>query len=144
MTVGTGTDSPPRMIPELREHNRAFWTDGGGTELRVPRCRSCSRWTYPHFADCPWCGGDLESTPVSGRGEVFTFTVNAHPFHPAVPPPYVVAIVTLDEQDDLRIATNIVGCDPDEVEVGMPVEVRFEPHETDGETAYFPVFTPVG
>lgn len=65
---------------------------------------------------------------MSGRGTVFTFTVNHQPFNPDVPTPYDVAIVTLDEQDDLRIITNIVNCDVDSIEIGMPVRVLFEDH----------------
>ncbi len=79
---------------------------------------------------------------MSGRGTVFTYTVNHQPFNPAVPVPYVIAIVRLDEQDDLRIAANIVGCEPDSVRVGMPVQVGFERHDIDGEAVYVPVFTP--
>ena len=63
---------------------------------------------------------------MSGRGAVFTFTVNDQPFNPKVPPPYVIAIVELVEQPDLRIPTNIVGCEPDRVRCGMPVRVLFE------------------
>jgi uncharacterized OB-fold protein len=79
---------------------------------------------------------------VSGRGTVFSYTVNHQPFNAAVPVPYVIAIVRLDEQDDLRIATNIVGCEPDSVRVGMPVQVCFECHDNDGEAVYVPIFTP--
>jgi uncharacterized OB-fold protein len=79
---------------------------------------------------------------VSGRGEVFTYTVNHHPFNPAVPPPYVIALVQLEEQDDLRIATNIVDCEPDSVNIGLPVEVRFERQDVGADTVYFPVFAP--
>ena len=61
---------------------------------------------------------------------------------PNVPVPYVIAIVELEEQADLRIATNIVDCEPDSVHVGLPVEVRFERHEVDGDTVFFPVFAP--
>ncbi len=61
---------------------------------------------------------------------------------PDVPVPYVIAIVELEEQTDLRIATNIVDCEPDSVYVGLPVEVRFERHEVDGGTVFFPVFAP--
>ena len=38
--------------------------------------------------------------------------------------PYVVALVTLEEGP--RMATNIVGCPPEAVTAGMPVEVVFE------------------
>ena len=79
---------------------------------------------------------------MSGRGTVFTYTVNHQPFNPAVPLPYVIAIVELEEQADLRIATNIVDCEPDSVHVGLPVEVRFERQDVDDESVYMPVFAP--
>jgi uncharacterized OB-fold protein len=61
---------------------------------------------------------------------------------PAVPVPYVIALVELEEQADLRIATNIVGCEPDSVHIGLPVDVRFERQEVDGEGVFFPLFAP--
>jgi hypothetical protein len=79
---------------------------------------------------------------VSGQGTVFTYTINHQPFNPAVPVPYVIAIVELAEQADLRIAANIVDCEPDSVYVGLPVEVRFEGHDVDGDSVFVPVFAP--
>lgn len=73
---------------------------------------------------------------------MFTYTVNHHPFNPAVPPPYVIATVELVEQKGLRVATNIVDCEPDSVTVGMPIEVRFEEHAFGSDTVFAPVFAP--
>ena len=50
----------------------------------------------------------------------------------------MIAIVRLDEQSDLRLMTNIVGCDPDEVKIDMPVRVEFREQGD----VYAPVFTP--
>ena len=139
-------DVPPaaaaRVLPTLDEHNRAFWTGGGGNRLLILRCVRCELWVSPPAADCPECGGELNPRPVSGRGTVFTHTVNYQPFNPAVPVPYVVAIIELDEQPGLRIAANIVDCEPDSVRVGLPVEVRFERQDVYGEIAFVPVFAP--
>jgi hypothetical protein len=76
--------------------------------------------------------------PVSGRGSVFTFTVNRYVYNPAVPVPYVIAIVELVEQVGLRITSNLVDCDVDKVYIGMPVVVTFEQA---GE-AWVPLFRP--
>ena len=73
---------------------------------------------------------------------MLTWTVNHHAFNPAVPPPYVIAIVELDEQPGLRMAANIVDCQPDSVSAGMPVQVRFERHDVDPEPVFVPVFAP--
>ncbi len=40
-----------------------------------------------------------------------------------------VAIVQLDEQEDLRLLTNIVGGAVESVDIGDRVRVRFEQHE---------------
>ncbi|WP_232004958.1 Zn-ribbon domain-containing OB-fold protein [Mycobacterium sp. ACS1612] len=130
------------MLPKLDEHNRPFWTGGADGQLLIDRCTQCAAWVSPPAADCPDCGGALVARPVSGYGTVFTYTVNYQPFNPAVPVPYVIAIVELAEQADLRIASNIVDCESDSVYIGMSVEVRFECHEVDGETAFVPVFVP--
>ena len=139
-------DAPPaipaRMLPTLTDHNRAFWTGGGNGELLIPWCEHCQLWVLPPGADCRDCGGALDTRPVSGRGTVFTYTVNYQPFLPAVPVPYVIAIVQLDEQSDLRIAANIVDCEPDSVHIGLPVEVRFERHDVGDDRVYVPVFAP--
>lgn len=132
---------PARIVPRRQEHNAAFWEGGADGRLMITRCTGCERWVHPPAADCPDCGGVLVPQPVSGRGTVFTYTVNHQPFNPAVPLPYVIAIVELAEQSDLRVAANIVDCEPDSVRVGLPVEVRFEQQETDA-AVYVPVFAP--
>jgi uncharacterized protein len=143
MSGDAESNAAVRIIPERQEHNRAFWTGGGRQELLIQRCTKCSLWVSPPTSDCPACGGELLAQPVSGRGEVFTYTVNYHPFNPSVPLPYTIAIVQLEEQADLRIAANIVGCEPDSVHVGLPVQVAFERQDFEDDTVYAPVFTPV-
>jgi uncharacterized OB-fold protein len=45
-------------------------------------------------------------------------------YHPGMQAPYVVALVELDEGP--RLISNVVGCEPEEVEIDMPVRLRFE------------------
>jgi uncharacterized OB-fold protein len=132
------------MLPQRGGHDRAFWTGGAKNQLLIERCDACARWVHPPAGTCRDCGGPLVARAVSGRGTVFTYTVNLHAYNPAVPLPYVIAIVELVEQEGLRLATNIVGCEPDSVACGMPVEVRFEQHGTGAEAVFVPVFAPVG
>ncbi|MDP9820766.1 putative OB-fold protein [Nocardioides massiliensis] len=76
---------------------------------------------------------------VSGRGTVFSFTINRQPFLPSLPPPYVVAIVELDEQEGLQLTTRVVNCEPEEVHIGQRVTVVFEQHGD----IYLPFFEPL-
>ena len=54
-------------------------------------------------------------------------------------PPYVVALVELDE--GVKMMTNIVDCDPQDVKIGMEVEVVFDDITED---VTLPKFKPVG
>jgi uncharacterized protein len=94
--------------------------------LLIEYCDDCARWVHPASGHCRECGGSLEAREVSGRGTVFTYTVNHHPYNPEIPTPYVIAIVELAEQSGLRVAANIVDCEPDSVTCGMPVALRPE------------------
>ena len=128
-----------RMLPKLTDANRAFWTGGRDGRLLILRCRACDRWVHPPDALIhDGCGGALEPTAASGTGTVYTFTVNHQSFNRDVPLPYVIAIVELAEQADLRCFTNLVNVEADTVELGMEVRVLFEDH---GEI-FVPVFEP--
>ena len=108
------------------------------SQLLIERCDDCARWVHPAAGECRDCGGALVARPVSGRGTVFTYTVNYHPYNPEIPTPYVIAIVELAEQSGLRLAANIVDCEPDSVRCGMPVDIQ--PEKGSGGA---PLFAPV-
>jgi acetyl-CoA acetyltransferase len=78
-------------------------------------------------------------TPVSGQAVIAGFTINRHQWLPHFPPPYVVAVVALDEDPSVRLTTNIVACEPEEVAIGMRVRVVFE---RQGDF-WLPLFEPV-
>ena len=131
-------DPPFRVLPVLDDDNRSFWTSGAEGVLRLLRCRACGYYLHPPLPRCPRCGSrDRGPEAVSGRGEVHSVTVN-HQSWDGGAVPYAIALVTIPEQEGLRLTTNVVGCPPDEVVIGMPVRVVFEEH---GEV-WFPLFTP--
>ena len=126
-------------VPQINDDNRDFWTAGRDRELRIVRCNDCGYYIHPPSPRCPRClSENVEPSPVSGRGRVYTYTVNRRAWSPGLEVPYVIAIVQLDEQPDLRLMTNIVGCSADEVTIDMPVCVEFREQ---GE-AFVPVFRP--
>ena len=78
----------------------------------------------------------LSPEEVSGRGVVYSYTLANREFAPGVKPPYAAALVDLDEQEGLRLVTNIVNVRVGDVRVGMPVRVLF--HDIgDGATLAF-------
>ena len=56
--------------------------------------------------------------------------------------PFVVAIVEIEEDPRIRLTTNIVGCKPQDVHIGMRVRVVFEHHADPGGDAWIPLFEP--
>lgn len=129
-----------RMLPEVTPYSEAFWTGGAQGELRIYRCRSCRRWFHPPVGACFRCRSpQVGPETASGRATVAAFTVNHHQWFEGFPPPYVVAIVELAEEPDVRLTTQIVGCSVDDVAVGMPVEATFEAWDE----VWIPVFRPV-
>jgi uncharacterized OB-fold protein len=128
---------PERPPPVLAEGTAAFWTGGAEGELRICRCRSCGWWLHPPQPVCRWCRSrDIVPEPASGRGTVWSFTINRYQWSAGIRPPYVLAEVELEEQAGLRLLTAIVDCA--EVRIGMPVTVRFER----AGDAWLPVFAP--
>ncbi|MCP5403618.1 MAG: OB-fold domain-containing protein [Novosphingobium sp.] len=129
----------PRTLPALDLDNEAFWTGGKNGELLINRCDDCGYYVHPPTGFCPSCESrDVRPQPVSGRGEIVTMTVNYRAWFPDIPVPYVVAMVAIEEQQDVRLITNIVDCDPLSVEIGDKVRVRFEQVED----LWIPLFFP--
>jgi uncharacterized OB-fold protein len=71
---------------------------------------------------------------MSGRATLFTWVVLQHAFLPQFRGslPFVAALVALDEDPGVRIATRIVDCPAELLEIDMAVEVVFRPLEFAG------------
>ncbi len=121
------TERYRKPLPMADQETAPFWEGCRRRQLLVQRCRHCGRYQFYPRSLCGACFADgMEWVPASGRGEVYTFTVThqnrSRGFRDEVP--YVVAYVQLEE--GVRLMTNIVGCPPEAVHIGMPVEVVFE------------------
>jgi len=130
-----------RLLPELNPNNEWFWKSGADGRLRIQGCSDCSRLVHPPVPICPSCRSRrFEPVPVSGRATIAGYTINQHPWLPGFDPPYVIAVVALEEDPTVRLTTNVVGCAPEGVHIGQEVEVRFE--EVDD--VWLPLFAPTG
>ena len=111
--------------------------------LGILRCTECRHWVHPPQASCPRCLSlSLTAETVSGRGTVYSFTVANREFAPGIKPPYIGALVDLEEQETLRIVTNIVNVAIGDVRIGMAVRVLFCDLDLDGEDATLAFFEP--
>jgi len=134
------SDKPFRLLPAVGPENEHFWQGGRSGELCFLRCAACRTFVHPPAPVCPDClSRELTPEAVSGRATLHTYTVNHHPWIPGFDPPYVVAIVDIEEQAGLRLTTNLVGCAFEDIRIGMRVKVCFEECE---EGIFLPLFEP--
>ena len=133
-------DLPFRVLPLVNEENEHFWRGGADGQLHLRRCADCGEYNHPPVPVCRSClSRNIIVEPVSGKARLLTYTENHQPWVPGFDPPYIVAIVELNEQAGLRLTTNLVNVAIEDVEIGMPLRVLFEPRD-DG--IFLPLFEP--
>jgi uncharacterized OB-fold protein len=131
---------PGRPIPVVTPEMAPFWAAAKRGQLVVQRCRSCGALRFPAREVCSRClSRDVEWTPVSGRGEVFSTAIMHQANHPAFAAvaPYAVVVIQLEE--GVRMMSNVVECAVRDVRIGMPVEVVFQELDAD---VTLPLFRP--
>jgi uncharacterized OB-fold protein len=133
---------PRRLEPPVTETSQPFWDATREHRLLLQWCTACDSPIFFPREVCPGClGSELEWRPASGRGRVYAVTVENLPERStiATDAPFAVALVDLEE--GVRIMSNVIGCAPDDVRVGMAVELTWEPL-SDGRN--LPQFEPSG
>jgi len=116
-----------KLVPETNTWSEPFWKAARKEKLILQKCSDCGTYIFYPRLICPSCFSDnIDWVEASGKGKVYTFTIvtNNAPSVFLDDMPYVIAIVRLDE--GVQMLTNIVDCDPEEVECEMPVEVAFK------------------
>jgi uncharacterized OB-fold protein len=137
------------MEPPVGPDSAPFWEATRKGRLLVQWCTACDRGIFYPRAFCPLCGATtavgegITWRTASGRATVYSYTVEQNPAATGATfsggEPYVVALVELEE--GVRMLTNVVGCPPDQVTVGLAVTLTWEPL-SDGRQ--LPLFTPAG
>nr|WP_232622125.1 OB-fold domain-containing protein [Rhodococcus rhodochrous] len=128
-----------RPLPQLTLQNKFFWTSGEDGRLRIQECESCSALIHPPQPVCRYCREkQMGVRVVSGYATLIGFTVNHRFGLPGLPPPFVIAQVALEEDPRVRLTTNVVDCDAEQLELGMRMEVVFH---RDGDV-WLPLFRP--
>lgn len=128
-------------VPHASSHvSVPFWQGCRAGELRYQRCESCGLANFPPTEHCRRClSPDVGWTTSEGLGEIYSWTVVHRPVSPEFEPPYAPAIITLDE--GYQMLTNVVGIAPEELAIGMRVQVQFHEVGPDLTLPYFTEFS---
>jgi len=116
-----------KLLPRGEGYHGAFYQFCKQHELRFQRCTACRAWRHMPRECCPVCGSFAWSWErSSGKGTVFSWTVVQRALHPAFAAdvPYAVVIVELEE--GVRLVSQVVDVPPEELRLGLPVEVVFD------------------
>lgn len=131
---------PTPMTPEAKP----YWDGLKNRTLMLPRCNDCGHtFFYPRIL-CPACHSRaIGWVQASGRGRLHAFGIAHQSFNKAykVPPPYVLAMIELEEGP--RMMSNLINVKPDPAAItcDMPVEVVFHALTDD---VTLPLFQPAG
>jgi len=116
-----------KPLPLFIEETRNYWEGCKAEKLLVQKCRACGTYqTYPRLVCHKCLSGDLEWVESTGRGTIYSFSVVYRPYLEEFDAdvPYAVAIIDLEE--GVRMMANVIDCTPDEIRIGMKVEVVFD------------------
>jgi hypothetical protein len=115
----------PVPAPLISPDTKPFWDGTKAGKLMLPRCPSCSFVIWYPRQFCPECGhNSVEWFEASGRGSIYSFTTvrRGEGAYREIPL-YVLAFVEL--QEGPRVLTNIIDCDPAQLQIGQSVSAVF-------------------
>ncbi len=120
--------TPARIKPPMGHDNAWWWQAIADGRITLQKCSGCGALRHPPGPMCPKCRSiEWEQQEISGRGTLHTYTVIHHPQFPGYEFPILAALVDLEEGE--RMVSNVVGCDPAQLQIGMKLEAFI--HEDD-------------
>ncbi len=121
-----GAPAKPRRLRPPRGHDNAWWWDGiARGQLLIQKCRTCGALRHPPRPMCGTCQSiDWDTVVAGGRGTVYSFTIVHHPKFPGYDYPLPCVLIELAE--GTRIVSNLAGCAPEAIRIGMPVVLSIE------------------
>ena len=128
-----------KSLPAPTPETQPYWDAAAEGELRIQRCEECETARGYPLSSCPVCGSQKYVWfAASGRATLYSYVISHRPA-PGFTPPFVIALVELEEGP--RMLSNVVAVqpEPEHLPLDLPLQVQFEQR---GEVAV-PVFAPV-
>ena len=113
------------LEPNVSELSRPWWNASREGRLLLPRCKDCHRHFFRPEVACTHCFSlNWEWVEACGRGTLYSYSEIHRPPVQGFKTPAVFAIVELEE--GVAMFSNIVQCAPEQLVIGMPLQVVFE------------------
>lgn len=131
-------------IPKLAPINETdldeqYWAHCAEGQLHFQKCNDCGTWRHLPRYMCSKCGsGAWHWAPSSGRGEIYSWTITHQALLPFFKQNVPYAVIVVQMQEGVRMISGLKGLDLDDIQLGLPVEVKYE----DISGGKIPVFYP--
>ena len=115
-----------KPMPVATQISAPFWEGLKARRLLIQQCNACNHWNFYPRRHCPKCmEHDLAWREVDGMATLYSYTVTRIATLPDFidEMPQKLAVVELAE--GVRINTNLVGLDEDEIKIGMALQPVF-------------------
>ncbi|MFS0575744.1 OB-fold domain-containing protein [Sporosarcina sp. 179-K 3D1 HS] len=128
MTINTKYEKP---IPLKTEDNRPYWDAADRHELAVQKCTDCQTYLHPPGPACSKCGSqavEWENLGSDIKATLYSYIISYRPFLPGFQHdlPTIIAQAALDGRPEVRIMCNLLECKPEDVQIGMPVQMIWQ------------------
>ncbi|NNE74106.1 MAG: hypothetical protein HKN26_10610 [Acidimicrobiales bacterium] len=114
----------PRPLPQWNQDQAWHWEGLRQRELRIQRFTDDGTLMHPPANSNPNTHSlEYDYIVASGRATLYSYTVVHYPQVPAFDYPNIVGLVELEE--GVRLISNIVGVTPEQLSIGMPLQVEY-------------------
>jgi uncharacterized OB-fold protein len=125
-------------LPRPTPISKPFWEACKEGRLTVQQCGDCGAYTFIPQPCCGACTSEnLSWVESSGRGTLYSFSTVYRPQQPVFETPYTVVVVEMEE--GYHMLSNLIGVEPEDVEIGASLEVFFEEKSEEITLPYFRV-----
>jgi uncharacterized OB-fold protein len=105
-----------------------FWEGTRRGEIRFPKCQVCNRFHWYPCTLCPFCySPNIKWQALTSQARLFTWAYvkwNLPAY--GIRGPFVMILVEFDEAPGLYLTSDLIECRPENVRIGMPLQVVFQ------------------
>lgn len=117
-----------KPLPEPSIDSQPFWDGLKQGRVLLQRCADCGTVRHYPRPMCDRCHSmDSEWIEAKGKGTVYSWTITHHPFHIGFRGETPYTLVTVDLAEGVRMQSQLIGAEPEDLRLGLPVEIVLVP-----------------
>jgi uncharacterized OB-fold protein len=115
-----------RPLPQMQPFSKPFWDAARAHELVIQHCGDCNALIFYPRRECPECWStNLDWKKASGKATLYSFSVTYEGVEEMFIDDLPIVLAWVDLEEGIRMTTNIIDCDPEDVHIGMELEVAW-------------------